>query len=259
MSRYPGATWRPLPETRSQSPIKPRLLIFHSAVSRGRTLHGYFDSPGVNVESHLYVQADGDCEQYIDSEVRADANYLANPFALSVESWDDGDPDKVPWTPAQMKRNVDIAVWAHKHHGIPLRRAAAWDGSGIGGHTDFPRHWTNVPSKTCPGLARRPQVQEIIDRARQRVFGPTQPTDPQMVDVNIARLPIVKQGARGTHVKIVQGLLRAHRVDNAKVDRVDGVFDDELTRTVKRFQRERSLKVDGVVGKQTWRHLIGAN
>jgi murein L,D-transpeptidase YcbB/YkuD len=261
MARYPGATWRPLPESTTQPLIKPRLLIFHSAVARGDTLFGYFNSPGVVVESHLYVQDDGGCEQYIDSVRRADANYMANDFALSVESWDNGNPDKVPWTPAQMDRNVDIAVWAHRVHDVPLRRAAGWDGSGIGGHTDFPNNWTNVSGKTCPGLARRPQVQQIIDRARAIVYPPAPPAepDPAMVELSIVRLPIVKQGARGSYVRIIQGLLRAHKRPLKDSGGIDGVFDADLEREVRAFQKSRDLKADGIVGKRTWRLLIGAN
>lgn len=261
MARYPGATWRPLPETNTQPTIKPRLLILHSAVSAADTLRGYFDSPGVTVESHLYVQADSDTEQYVDSGRRADANYLANPFAVSVETWDNGNPDKVPWTPKQMDRLVDIAVWAHRTHDIPLRRAATWDGSGIGGHTDFPHHWTNVSGKTCPGLARRPQVQEVIDRARAIVYPPPPPPapDPAMVELSIVRLPIVKQGARGSYVRIIQGLLRAHKRSLKDSGGIDGVFDADLEREVRAFQKSRDLKADGVVAKRTWRMLIGAN
>lgn len=170
MSRYPGAKWRPLKENDKQPEIVPTQLIFHSAVSKGESLFDFFNRELVVVESHLYVQEDGDAEQYIDSNVQADANYRANPRALSVESWDDGDPDTVLWTPKQMRRLADIAAWAHLEHDIPLVRAPAWNLPGMGGHTDY-KKWSNVSGKTCPGLARRGQVDTIIAMGQAVVDG----------------------------------------------------------------------------------------
>lgn len=170
MSRYPGATWRPLTENATQRKIKPTQLIFHSAVSKGDSLFGYFQQKGVVVESHLYVQDDGDVEQYMDSHVQADANYKANPRAISVETWDNGDPDHVPWNSAQLYRLAEIAAWAHLEDDIPLVRAPSPTSPGMGGHTDYPE-WSNVKGKTCPGLARRGQVKTILAMAKAMVDG----------------------------------------------------------------------------------------
>jgi hypothetical protein len=159
-----------LRENNTQPQIVPTQLIFHSAVSKGESLFDFFNHELVVLESHLYVQEDGDAEQYIDSNVQADANYKANPRALSVESWDDGDPDTVPWTPKQMRRLADIAAWAHLEHDIPLVRAPAWNLPGMGGHTDY-KKWSNVSGKTCPGLARRGQVDTIIAMGQAIVDG----------------------------------------------------------------------------------------
>lgn len=170
MSRYPGATWRPLPENETQPAIVPTQLIFHSAVSKGVSLFDFFGKKLVVVESHLYVEEDGNAEQYIDSNIQADANYKANHRALSAESWDNGDPDHVPWNPKQLRRLADFAAWGHLEHDIPLVRAPAWDAPGMGGHTDY-KEWSNVKGKTCPGLARRGQVDTIISMAKAIVDG----------------------------------------------------------------------------------------
>jgi hypothetical protein len=56
--------------------------------------------------------------------------------------------------------------------------------------------------------------------------------------------PTVRQGARGEQVKALQrnlgGLV------------VDGVFGPKTTEAVKKFQRANGLRVDGIVGRQTW-------
>jgi hypothetical protein len=174
---YPGAVYRPLREATSEPVRNHTQLIFHSAVSAADSLYAFFNRTDVVVESHFYVQDDGDCEQYIPANREADANYLANRRALSVETWDKGNPNILPWNERQMARLVDIAVWAHREKGIPLIRAPRWDAPGMGGHTDY-TEWSNVRGKTCPGTARKPQVQIIIDRARAIVNGGTY-TPPQ--------------------------------------------------------------------------------
>lgn len=189
MSRYPGVTWRPLPENATQRKIKPTQLIFHSAVSKGESLFSYFGQKKVVVESHFYVQEDGDAEQYMDTHTQADANYKANPRAISAETWDNGDPDHVPWNSAQLYRLAEIAAQAHLEDDIPLVRAPRWDAPGMGGHTDHPE-WTNVRGKTCPGLARKRQVNTIIAMAKAMVDGhipiPPKPEDKGELLVNTA-------------------------------------------------------------------------
>lgn len=164
MARFPGATWRPLKENRTEPFITPTQLIFHSAVSKADSMFDWFNTPGVDVESHLYVQDDGDVEQYIDTTKQADANFKANIRAISVETWDNRNPDKVPWNKEQLQTLAKIAVWAFEEHNIPLRRSRFSGDPGIGGHTDF-KDWSNVPGKTCPGLARRDQIDTVIAMA----------------------------------------------------------------------------------------------
>ncbi len=70
----------------------------------------------------------------------------------------------------------------------------------------------------------------------------------------LKRYPPLELGARGKFVRRLEVLLRRNRV---QVTKVDGVFDRSLLARVKRFQRARSLKVDGEVGQQTWAALLG--
>jgi hypothetical protein len=56
--------------------------------------------------------------------------------------------------------------------------------------------------------------------------------------------PTIRQGARGVQVQALQrnlgGLV------------VDGIFGPKTTEAVKKFQRANGLRVDGIVGRQTW-------
>jgi peptidoglycan hydrolase-like protein with peptidoglycan-binding domain len=65
--------------------------------------------------------------------------------------------------------------------------------------------------------------------------------------------PIVRQGAVGERVFAIQYLLNA-RIGAGLA--TDGVFGPLTAAAVRKFQSRFGLQVDGVVGPQTWTHLI---
>lgn len=161
MALCPFARQRLIPESNTQGRITPRVLIYHEAVSSADSLYNYWTSPGVELESHFYVYSDGSLDQYVDTNVRADANVDANGFAISVETWDDGGDTEGTWTDAQVATLTRLAAWCEQTHGIPAQVPATWDGSGIGWHNLFPGPWAGGP-RTCPGRNRAAQVRNII-------------------------------------------------------------------------------------------------
>lgn len=275
MTLYKGALWRPLPENETEPLIEATQLIFHSAVSKADSLWGYFGRRDIVVESHIYVQEDGDAEQYIDWDRQADANFGANGRALSVETWDNAHPDVVPWNDPQLDRLVDIAVQAHRLKGIPIIRAPRWDAPGMGGHTDYPQ-WSNVRGKTCPGLARRAQVEVILTRARAIVAGsgkkapgvipagPVAVPAPRRSGIDSPRFPLPAGsffGPKSGGKESVSGYY-SHRGDLThwqlmmrsrgwKID-VDGLYGPNTEKVVRAFQKEKHLVVDGKIGPATW-------
>jgi hypothetical protein len=64
----------------------------------------------------------------------------------------------------------------------------------------------------------------------------------------IARLPVLKAGSKGKAVEFVQQIINAIPVD--------GSFGPVTKKRVMEFQRDNKLKVDGVVGLQTWTALL---
>ena len=67
-------------------------------------------------------------------------------------------------------------------------------------------------------------------------------------------LPTYKKGSESkTGVMALQYLLRNRGFYQSKVD---GVFGDATESGVRKFQRAKGLKVDGVVGPQTWTPLL---
>lgn len=69
--------------------------------------------------------------------------------------------------------------------------------------------------------------------------------------------PTIRQGSRGEHVRALQrnlaGLTLAGWLSTAPV--VDGIFGPKTADAVRRYQRANGLKVDGIVGRQTWGSL----
>lgn len=72
-------------------------------------------------------------------------------------------------------------------------------------------------------------------------------------EVNIMKLPILSEGSHGQGARNVQGLLVAHGLAVA----VDGIFGSYTVSAVRSFQFGHRLRVDGVVGPDTWTTLLG--
>lgn len=161
MSWYPRATRFEIPESRSQRAIVPRLFIVHSIAAPWTSRRtGEFWRDSTNLESHFGIGFnEGDVSQYVDTEVRADANASANNFAVSVETASNLQHTD-PWTEAQIAELILLGVWLHDEHDIPLRKARSWDDSGYGYHRMFPE-WS-VGGTACPGDARVRQFNDII-------------------------------------------------------------------------------------------------
>lgn len=89
-------------------------------------------------------------------------------------------------------------------------------------------------------LANLPAIEQIA------------PSNPFFDAVNEAMRQVVRPGAQGGNVKILQGALNGRGY--ALVP--DGVFGPRTEAAVRQFQSDRGLIVDGIVGPQTWTALI---
>jgi len=61
-------------------------------------------------------------------------------------------------------------------------------------------------------------------------------------------LPLLFEGSRGSHVEMLQKLLKTGLVP-------DGIFGPATAKAVKEFQKSKGLVADGVVGPYTWEAL----
>lgn len=256
MALYPNARILLLPENKTQSAIKPTQVILHSAVDGGgpSSLYKFFASTTVGVESHFFVQWDGTVEQYMDTTVRADCNYKANPRAISIETEDDGDPNSREWSPAQLRAINELLTWCNRVHGIPMKQCETWASPGIGYHTLFPSHWTPYRGKTCPGTIRKEQFPWIVlAAANVPLVRPQATAKVSGRDEVTVSMPVLGLGDSGPHVAVLVGLLIA-KFGSALTGRDQ--FDSHVAAAVSNVQQFFGLTVDGVVGAESWPVLL---
>ncbi|MEV1079860.1 N-acetylmuramoyl-L-alanine amidase [Streptomyces sp. NPDC050211] len=174
------------PESREQASIRPTQMLFHSIVAPWdeHRLYAYWKN-STSLESHFGVDYDGSLGQYLSTTTRADANYQANrrpdgTGAISVESASNTKATD-RWADDQLEALVDLGVWAHRTHAIPLRACRDGDDGGFGIHRMF-RQWS--PSGTsCPGDKRAAQFRSellpaIVARAKKPTPAPATPKRP---------------------------------------------------------------------------------
>lgn len=165
MSLYPEAQKLLLPENQSQPRIVPTQFLIHSLAAPWtvqRTYEYWRDS--TSLESHFAVDYTGHVGQFVDTEVRADANAGANrradgTGAVSVETSSNLE-NSDPWNSLQLSSLIRLGVWLHREHGIPLRVCQAHDDPGYGYHRMYPQWSTS--GTACPGDTRVQQFHNYV-------------------------------------------------------------------------------------------------
>ena len=68
-------------------------------------------------------------------------------------------------------------------------------------------------------------------------------------------LSVLRKGCMGVEVSVLQTLLKAHKISVGSCG-VDGDFGNDTQAAVEKYQKKYNLAVDGVVGHDTWTHLL---
>lgn len=158
--RYPLAVWRPWTPYKPERYITPRVVIVHT-----NAVNAEDPGPQGTLSWHFQVGEHGTVYQHRDTNTRAAANADANGFAISIETWDGGDPEGNPWNTAQLTALDELIGWCCDTHDIPRSRCVKWDGDGVGYHRMFPE-W-NQPAHSCPGDTRVAQFPGVLARLQK--------------------------------------------------------------------------------------------
>jgi hypothetical protein len=185
-----------LPEDATQVTIIPWSIINHTE-SSGRSVPwwqvwNWWNRTDVDTEPHVVVDLDGHVNQNIRFTRRADNNYKANSWigsdgrrygALSNETQDLGSAtvNETPWSPKQFESIAQVWAAAAVKYGIPLQRITGGPyARGIDGHYRY-KEWSIYTGKTCPGYARRDQLDPLIWRIYEIITVPDSPKTPTIL------------------------------------------------------------------------------
>lgn len=83
---------------------------------------------------------------------------------------------------------------------------------------------------------------------------------PEKQEVCNVELPVLKKGNKTAAVKAMQLLLLGHgykMTNGGKTYGADGSFGAATEKTVRQFQKDKGLSVDGICGEKTWAALLG--
>jgi hypothetical protein len=188
MVLYPPAVKMLLPESTTQSRIRPVLIVLHTNASTVTLESMYRYWQGAVTEAHFEIEIGGRLGQYVDTETRADSQSAANSFtqngqlcgAISFETSDRGSPYELSWTDLGERQALeDALVWCCRTHGIEPVSAYAYPGGGwrgIGYHAQV-SSWSSA-AHICPGPGKIREVPDLIAAVARRVAqGDNMPLD----------------------------------------------------------------------------------
>lgn len=197
MPLYPGAVQRHLNPSYAGARKRPytNRVNLHTQAGNG-SLFNFFNGPG-KASSVFWVSKTGLVEQYMDSDMQAEADLDGNDATVSIET--EGGTE--PWTPEQLASIIALVRWLCDVYNLPKRlatsskigeesRGISWHRLGIDGN--FPAlpsryagrkqrgggmHYSRATGKVCPGDAR---IDQIFDAVLPGVLGDPGPV-PQPV------------------------------------------------------------------------------
>jgi hypothetical protein len=150
--------------------IAPRIVLVHT---NGATKEGSIESAinwgnasPANTKPHYQIDRHR-AAKLVPSDRKAIGNARIADYSIVIETADEGWP--VPGNAGgfigeQIEMLAEIIAYECTLSGIPIAYPSAWDGTGVGCHTEpfgYP-HWTTVQGKPCPGDTKKRQVRELV-------------------------------------------------------------------------------------------------
>jgi hypothetical protein len=149
--------------------------------------------------------------------------------------------------------------WGSNPMGAPLRTdipsgvVQLWESHGF----TWGGRWTSRPDPMHFQVKVTPAaVDGLVASLTGKKVTPSIPP-PSGSGTDLTFLPVLRRGDRGNSVVVLQALLIAHNAMADQDRNRDGIFGNGTRRSVRRFQKGRGLKVDGIVGQNTWSSLSG--
>ena len=107
-------------------------------------------------------------------------------------------------------------------------------------------HWAVLPGVIISAEERPPVQSEETQEA------PVE-TQKTATATGVITMNTLRNGSKGTQVKVLQWLLNLNGYDAGTID---GVFGKKTKAAVEAYQKANGLEADGIVGKKTWTKLL---
>ena len=188
-----------------------------------------------------------------------------NASHIQFEICEDGLTDEAYYK-AAFGLAVEFCAYLCKLYSIPVENIVghyeAYQ-AGYGSNHGDPRTWQKKHGGSMAQF--RAEVKALMD-------GEDSPTDAVVKDTaqtaekpketpvqttqtgsGVIVMDTLRNGSRGTQVKVLQWLLS---LNGYNAGTVDGIFGANTLKAVKAYQTAKGLTVDGIVGKNTWTKLL---
>jgi hypothetical protein len=245
MARFACATWRPISNNIGGGVSGYLGAVLHHQGGNG-SLYGWFNNPSAKVSAHFWISKGGLIEQYIDTSRVAWHGISLNSRYVGVET-----EGCAPNNPGEPLTEAQVAAFARLYaegarvHGWANALANADGQRGLGYH----RMAVNT---ACPNDARLRMRPEILKRAFGGAATPTPPPSGGGGGQAAPKLSVDYFGrTRNSTVPDVR-TWQAKMRDRGWSISVDQQFGPASEDVCRKFQREKGLVADGLVGPQTW-------
>ena len=219
-----------------------RSIVVHKA--EGANASGWFRNPAARASAHYDVHRNGAIFQSVQDDDMAwhAGNVLVNRSSIGIEHA--GFSARADTTAAQYRASARLVAYLCVRYRIPIDRRH------IIAHAEVPhpylkgvkggknRHWDPGPHWNWTHYLN-------LIRSYAQTSPPPPPPPP-------SGRPVLRYGARGEPVKVLQRKLTWHGFSPGPID---GHLGQRTLSAVRNFQAFNGLVVDGVVGPQTWRAL----
>lgn len=207
--------------------------------------------------SNYGIGTDGRIGMYVEEKNRAwtSSSRANDNLAITIEVANDGGAPNWHVSDKALAALIDLCVDICKRNGI---KKLNYTGDATGNLTKH-EYFANTD---CPGPYLGGKFPYIAEQVNKRLSSTTPTTNNNSTTGKVSiNLKVLRKNATGEQVKTLQRLLVGHGYvmkNGTKTYGVDGSFGIATENAVKGFQKARNLSVDGIVGKDTWTALLGA-
>jgi hypothetical protein len=242
------------PNSSARTASISKITIHHMAGNLSvESCANVFQNTSRQASSNYGVGTDGRVGLYVDESRRAwtSSNRDNDNVAVTIEVANDGGSPDWHISDKALAKTIDLCEDICRRNGI---KKLNFTGDRAGNLT-MHKYFANTQ---CPGPYLESKFQYIADEVNDRLGeNPASvPSSEKAPVTSISGLPMLRKGSKGASVKALQILLIGNNCSCGKYG-ADGDFGGGTDFAVKKYQAERGLDADGVVGPQTWAKLLG--